>query len=40
MATVVERDVVKGALPPPIAETQPEKRRARLPLGPLMPASQ
>jgi hydrogenase small subunit len=34
MATVVERDVVKGG-PPPIAETQPATERRRLPLGPL-----
>src|SRR5262244_1342608 len=34
MATVVERDVVKGA-PPPVAETQPATERGRLPLGPL-----
>jgi hydrogenase small subunit len=34
MATVVERDVVEGG-PPPVAETQPETRRERLPLGPL-----
>jgi hydrogenase small subunit len=34
MATVVERDVVKGGQPP-IAETQPDLRPQRLPLGPL-----
>jgi len=34
MATVAERDVVKGGQPP-VAETQPETRRERLPLGPL-----
>jgi hydrogenase small subunit len=34
MATVVERDVVKGGQPP-IAETQPVTERGRLPLGPL-----
>jgi hydrogenase small subunit len=34
MATVAERDVVKGGQPP-IAETQPETERGRLPLGPL-----
>jgi hydrogenase small subunit len=34
MATVVERDVLKGGQPP-IAETQPESRQQRLPLGPL-----
>ena len=34
MATVVERDVVKGGQPP-IAETQPATERGRLPLGPL-----
>jgi hydrogenase small subunit len=34
MATVVERDVVKGGQPP-IAETQPHLRPQRLPLGPL-----
>src|SRR5262245_62649215 len=33
MATVVERDVVKGG--PPAAETQPGTRPQRLPLGPL-----
>src|SRR5919108_1256962 len=34
MATVVERDVVKGAQPP-TPETRPESRPQRLPLGPL-----
>ena len=34
MVTVVERDAVKGGQPP-VAETQPETRRERLPLGPL-----
>jgi len=34
MATVVDRDVVKGRQPP-IAETQPATERRRLPLGPL-----
>jgi hydrogenase small subunit len=34
MATVVERDVSKGGQPP-IAETRPEARRERLPLGPI-----
>jgi hydrogenase small subunit len=34
MATVVERDVVKGGQPP-IAEPEPATRRERLPLGPL-----
>ena len=34
MATVAERDVVKGGQAP-VAETQPEARRERLPLGPL-----
>ena len=34
MATVVERDVIKGGQPP-IAETQPATEHGRLPLGPL-----
>jgi hydrogenase small subunit len=34
MTTVVERDVVEGGQPP-VAETQPETRRQRLPLGPI-----
>ena len=34
MATVVERDVVKGGQPP-VPGTQPETRRERLPLGPI-----
>jgi hydrogenase small subunit len=34
MSTVVERDVVKGGQPP-VAETRPESRRERLPLGPI-----
>jgi hypothetical protein len=34
MATVVERDQVKSG-EPPIAETRPEARRQRLPLGPI-----
>ena len=34
MATVVERDVLKGQQPP-TPETQPESRQQRLPLGPL-----
>jgi hydrogenase small subunit len=34
MATVVEREVVKGGQPP-VAETRPEDRRERLPLGPI-----
>ncbi len=35
MASVVERDVIKGGQPP-IAETQPATEHGRLPLGPLM----
>src|SRR5215470_8910619 len=34
MASVVERDVVRGGQPP-IVEPEPETRRERLPLGPL-----